>query len=160
MFVNHLTECLLTSKHSAWCLLAHARHCFNNRVGDWDVTVRNFSRCCLFCSYRHRQRTPCCLPDTNSGLCAGWDHYIFFLLISPTTGSCNSSIDKPWAANRWTLTEMSQTLKNIIGLSSSFCRNSLVHTRGFSLVYVHIWRWGSTSYVCVRDTVGRWGKRY
>lgn len=67
--------------------------------------------------------------------------------------------NKPWAAVRTMLTETRQTLTNIIGLSSWFCRTFLVHREGFIFLYSAVARkhlWGRGSNNCVCDTARIW----
>jgi len=125
----------------------------------WDVKVGIISRCCLFCYCKQPEDT---IWSPRYKLKLGeWRMKPpqIFSPYFPTTGSHTSSTDKPWAAVRTMLTETRQTLTNIIGLSSWFCRTFLVHREGFIFLYSAVARkhlWGRGSNNCVCDTARIW----
>lgn len=122
-------------------------------MDHWDVKVGIISRCCLFCYCKQPEDT---IWSPRYKLKLGeWRMKPpqIFSPYFPTTGSHTSSTDKPWAAVRTMLTETRQTLTNIIGLSSWFCRTFLVHREGFIFLYSavarkHLWGRGRRT-VCV-----------
>lgn len=129
-------------------------------MDHWDVKVGIISRCCLFCYCKQPEDT---IWSPRYKLKLGeWRMKPpqIFSPYFPTTGSHTSSTDKPWAAVRTMLTETRQTLTNIIGLSSWFCRTFLVHREGFIFLYSavarkHLWGRGRGTVCVIQQEYGK-----